>query len=154
MQLFILFYLVFLNLLLGALPLDYGPALPGSQGPKTRQRTTILVPCLLDFHRPLSTSLLQAFLFLLEQLDNAHPRHVLESCTAVEFTRETLGIRAFLDDCRQAGRSRATAYKYYLLGFDKNGVKVDLALYFKRGSSLKELTESWLSTWEDPEDDV
>ena len=154
MQLFILFYLVFLNLLLGALPLDYGPALPGSQGAKTRQRATILVPCLLDFLWSFSTSLLQAFLFLSDLLDNAHPRHVLESCSAVELTRETLGIRAFLDGCRQAGRSRATAYKYYVMGFDKNGLKVDLALYFKRGSSLQELTETWLSTWEDPEDDV
>ena len=154
MQLLMLFYLCFLHLLLGALPLDYGPALPGSQGSKTRQRATILVPCLLDFLWSFSTSLLQAFLFLSDLLDNAHPRHVLESCSAVELTRETLGIRAFLDGCRQAGRSRATAYKYYVMGFDKNGLKVDLALYFKRGSSLQELTETWLSTWEDPEDDV
>ena len=68
--------------------------------------------------------------------------------------RIELGIQAFLDECLLAGRSRATAYKSYILGLDKNGDKVDLAAYLKRGASLHELTESWLSTWEDPIDVV
>ena len=48
----------------------------------------------------------------------------------------------------QAGRSRATAFKYFIMGFDKNGVKVDLAFHLERGAKLQELTESWLSKWE------
>ena len=73
----------------------------------------------------------------------------MDSCPAVEETRATLGIREFLDDCLQAGRSRASAFKYYILGFDKSGDKIDLASHLQRGACLKELTEVWLSTWED-----
>ena len=79
---------------------------------------------------------------------------MFESCPAVEMKRVSLGIRAFLDDCLQAGRSRATAFKYFIMGFDKNGLKVDLVLHLKRGASLQELTETWLSIWEDPVDDL
>ena len=73
----------------------------------------------------------------------------MDSCPAVEETRATLGIREFLDDCLRAGRSRASAFKYYILGLDKTGVKVDLAAHLQRGASLRELTEVWLSTWDD-----
>ena len=80
-------------------------------------------------------------------------RHVLSSCAAVEVTRAALGIRVFLDDCFQAGRSSATAFKYYILGCDKSGNRIDLSSHLKRGSSLNELTETWLSTWEDTVND-
>ena len=96
---------------------------------------------------PLSATHFQAYLNL-QPIVNVLPRHVLESCSAVELTRVSLGIRAFLDDCLQAGRSRATAFKYFIMGFDKNGVKVDLAFHLERGAKLQELTESWLSKWE------
>ena len=79
---------------------------------------------------------------------------MLESCSAVEVTRVTLGIRDFLHECRQAGRSRASAYRHYVLGLDKNGDKIDLDLHLKRGANLHKLTEIWLSTWEEPEDIV
>ena len=67
-------------------------------------------------------------------------------------TRAELGIKAFLDECLQAGRSRASAFKYYIMGFDKMGNKIDIADHLKRGASLNKLTEMWLSTWEDPMD--
>ena len=86
--------------------------------------------------------------------DDVKPRHVLESCTVVEETRVALGIRDFLDGCLQAGRSRASAYRHYVFGLDKNGDKIDLAIHLKRGASLHKLTETWLSTWDDPEDSV
>ena len=79
---------------------------------------------------------------------------MLESCTAVDEKRVELGIQDFLDVCLQAGRSRATAYKNYILGLDHNGDKVDLGNHLKRGASLREMTESWLATWEDPADVV
>ena len=69
-------------------------------------------------------------------------------------TRVSLGIQEFLDDCLQAGRSRASAYKFYLLGLDKNGFKIDLALHLKRGACLRELTDAWLETWDEPVEDV
>jgi len=81
-------------------------------------------------------------------------RHVLESCSAVEGTRVALGIRGFLDGCLQAGRSRASAYRHYVLGLDKNGDKIDLAIHLERGASLYKLTETWLNVWEDPGDSV
>ena len=70
----------------------------------------------------------------------------------MEETRVELGIREFLKDCLQAGRSRATAFKYYIMGFDKSGNKIDLNNHLMRGSSLNHLTETWLSTWEEPLD--
>ena len=79
---------------------------------------------------------------------------MLESCAAVVETRVALGIKYFLDGCHQAGRSRASAYRYYVLGLDKNGDKIDLETHLKRGASLHKLTETWLSIWEDPEDNV
>ena len=81
-------------------------------------------------------------------------RHVLESCNAVVETRAALGIQDFLDGCLQAGRSRASAYRHYVLGLDKNGDKIDIETHLKRGASLHKLTETWLSTWEDPDDSV
>ena len=79
---------------------------------------------------------------------------MLETCVAVEESRVALGIRAFLDGCLQAGRSRASAYRHYIMGLDRNGDKVDLAVHLQRGANLRELTDAWLRTWEDPVDDV
>ena len=86
--------------------------------------------------------------------DDVKLRHVLESCSAVEGTRVALGIRRFLDGCLQAGRSRASAYRHYVLGLDKNGDRIDLAIHLERGASLYKLTETWLNVWEDPGDSV
>ena len=71
----------------------------------------------------------------------------------MEVTRKELGIRAFLDDCLKAGRSRASAYKHYVMGLDEVGSRVDLAIHLKRGASLHQLTETWLNTWENPDVD-
>ena len=79
-------------------------------------------------------------------------RHVLVYCPAVEVTRVELGIKDFLNDCLQAGRSKSTAFKFYIMGFDQCGNKIDLSKHLDRGSSLDKLTETWLSTWEDPMD--
>ena len=93
-------------------------------------------------------------IFTSDSCNNVQPRHVLESCSAITVTRVSLGIQEFLDDCLQAGRSRASAYKFYLLGLDKNGFKIDLALHLKRGACLRELTDAWLETWDEPVEDV
>ena len=89
-----------------------------------------------------------------DSFDYFQLRHVLETCPAVEQTRVILGIRAFLNDCLKAGRSRASAYKFYILGMDEIGNKVDLQTHLKRGASLHQLTDAWLETWEDPNAEV
>ena len=89
---------------------------------------------------------------LLDSLNNIQPRHVLETCPAVEETRIAVGIRSFLDDCLKAGRSRASAYRHYVMGLDKFGDRVNTATHLKRGESLHLLTEEWLKTWEDVEE--
>ena len=38
------------------------------------------------------------------------------------------------------------------MGLDRNGDKVDLAVHLQRGANLRELTDAWLRTWEDPVD--
>ena len=86
--------------------------------------------------------------------NDAKFRHVLESCNAVVETRAALGIQDFLDGCLQAGRSRASVDRHYVLGLDKNGDKIDLAIHLERGASLYKLTETWLNVWEDPGDNV
>ena len=60
-------------------------------------------------------------------------------------------IKKIKNDLKCAGRSRATAYRYYILGLNKEGVKMDQAVHLHRGSCLKKLTDDWLGTWEDPE---
>ena len=77
---------------------------------------------------------------------------MLENCPAVAESRMGLGIKDFLDTCLMAGRSRASAFKFYIMGFDQCGNKIDLSKHLDRGSSLDKLTETWLSTWEDPMD--
>ena len=79
---------------------------------------------------------------------------MLESCSAVEVTRMALGIQDFLHECRQAGRSRASAYRHYVLGHDKNRDKNDIEMHLQRGANLHKLTEAWLHTWENTDDTV
>jgi len=79
-------------------------------------------------------------------------RHVLEDCPAIEQSRRQLGIRSFLDGCLSAGRSRAKAFKNYILGFDENNQKVDLKTHLARGACLQLLTDAWLETWEESDD--
>merc|ERR1719219_3231947 len=78
-------------------------------------------------------------------------RHVLEDCPSVEGTRMRLGITEFLESCLQAGRSRKTAYKFYVMGMDEHGARVDCGTHLRRGASLRKLTEDWLQIWEDPD---
>lgn len=125
----------------------------GNKAPRPGRERLFWCPACWTANGPAAT-LSSRHIFILELLDNVQCRHVLESCSAVRMTREALGIQAFLDDCLHAGRSRASSYKFYILGLDKNGDKIDLALYLKRGACLQELTDAWLATWEDPVNDV
>ena len=79
---------------------------------------------------------------------------MLESCSAVEMTRMALWIQYFLHECLQAGRSRASAYRHYVLGLDKNRDKIDTEMQMQRGGNLHKLTEAWLNTWENTDDTV
>lgn len=74
-------------------------------------------------------------------------RHVLEDCVAVEACRVREGIRTFLSECRRAGWSRATSYRFYITGMDEGGVKIPRIDHLLRGASLVRLTDMWLSTW-------
>ena len=74
-------------------------------------------------------------------------RHVLEDCMAVEACRVREGIRSFLSDCRLAGWSRATSYRFYVSGRDKDGEKIAKRDHLLRGASLARLTDAWLSVW-------
>ena len=76
---------------------------------------------------------------------------MLENCPAVDESRMELGIKDFLDTCLVAGRSRASAFEFYIMGFDHTGAKVDHDVHMSRGASLSKLTEDWLSVWEDPD---
>jgi len=79
-------------------------------------------------------------------------RHVFESCPAVADVRKDLGISTFINSCLEAGRSRARAFKNFLLGLDENNNKVDLKDYLERGACLKELTDAWLDSWGQADD--
>jgi len=79
-------------------------------------------------------------------------RHVFESCPAVEGVRKDLGITSFINSCLEAGRSRARAYKNFLLGLDGRNNKVEPKDYLERGASLKELTDAWLESWGQADD--
>ena len=74
-------------------------------------------------------------------------RHVLEDCVAVEACRVREGIRAFLSECRGAGWSRRTSFRYYVTGLDKDGVEISRKDHLLRGASLARLTDAWLNTW-------
>ena len=66
---------------------------------------------------------------------------------AIEACRVREGIRAFLSECRRAGWSAATAYRFYITGMDKDGEEVPKKTHLLRGASLNRLTEAWTSTW-------
>ena len=71
---------------------------------------------------------------------------------AVSDVREAEGIVDFLEMSRQAGMSRASAYRAYILGKDCRGVPVHVADHLARGACLSRLTDAWLSTWYEEED--
>ena len=75
-------------------------------------------------------------------------RHVFEDCVAIEATRVREGIRDFMVECRNRGRSRASTYHLYINGMDANLEKVGQRDHLMRGKSLDNLTSAWLSTWE------
>ena len=66
---------------------------------------------------------------------------------AVEACRVREGIRSFMSGCRLAGWSRATTFKLYVTGFDKDGVEVPRRDHLLRGASLARLTDAWLNVW-------
>ena len=116
------------------------------------QRLTWCPSCFNDGSNVTLTSRQLCILTLYSRNQTLPTRHVLENCPAVEQCRRQLGIRAFLDGCLSAGRSRARAYKNYILGLDENNLKVDLKTHLDRGASLQLLTDAWLETWEESDD--
>ena len=74
-------------------------------------------------------------------------RHVMEDCMAVEACRVREGIRAFLSECRGAGWSRATAFRFFITGKDKDGVEVTKKTHLLRGASLARLSDAWIASW-------
>ena len=63
-----------------------------------------------------------------------------------------MGITSFINSCLEAGRSRAQAYKNFLLGLDESNDMVDPKDYLERGACLKELTDAWLDSWGQADD--
>ena len=66
---------------------------------------------------------------------------------AVEACRVREGIRAFLSECRRAGWSRATAFRFFITGKDKDGVEVTKKTHLLRGASLARLSDAWIASW-------
>ena len=62
-------------------------------------------------------------------------------------TRIREGVRAFLNECAEVGRSEKTAHYLYVNGMDSKGVKLSVQVHLQRGASLSRLTDMWLSTW-------
>ena len=62
-----------------------------------------------------------------------------------------MGITSFINSCLEAGRSRARAYKNFLLGLDERN-KVESKYYLERGACLKKLTYAWLDSWGQADD--
>ena len=79
-------------------------------------------------------------------------RHVLEDCRAVSAVREEEGIQNFLEMSKEAGMSKAGAYRAYIVGKDCRGVPVQVSDHLARGASLLRLTDAWLGTWYEAED--
>ena len=65
-----------------------------------------------------------------------------------EGTREQEGLRAFLTECEDAGRSVATAHYLYVNGQTAEGVKIPVEDHLARGACLIRLTDMWLEMWE------
>ena len=68
-------------------------------------------------------------------------------------TRIREGVRAFLDECAKAGRSEKTAHYLYVNGMDSKGEKLSVQVHLQRGASLSRLTDMWLNTWGEEEED-
>jgi len=71
-------------------------------------------------------------------------RHVLEACPAVDATRVSSGISAFLADCAARGVPRALHYGMYVSGVTADGSELGLSSYLERGAALAELQDSWI----------
>ena len=71
----------------------------------------------------------------------------------VKEKRDQEGITKFLRECSEAGRSSSTAAKFFIMGLDKNGSKVDTNVHLERGRSLERLTTTWLSLWDSNDDE-
>ena len=69
-------------------------------------------------------------------------------CMAVETVRQSEGIRSYFDECRCAGLSSVTSFRYYIAGLDIKGTRIDIKDHLSRGGCLLRLTEAWLDTWE------
>ena len=74
-------------------------------------------------------------------------RHVLEDCFAVEAWRIREGARTFLTECRMVDWSRATAYRFFISVYKKDGTNVLRKEHRLRGGSLIRLRNAWLATW-------
>ena len=102
--------------------------------------------CIFFFFLSFRSYVRNSFIFFLPSMF-ALFRHVLEDCVAVEACRVRESIRTFLSECRRAGWSRATSYRFYITGMDEGGVKIPRIDHLLRGASLVRLTDMWLSTW-------
>ena len=67
---------------------------------------------------------------------------------AIEVVRQQTGVRSFFDDCRSAGLSSSTTFRYYISGLDYKGNAIPVKDHLSRGGSLLKLTEAWLDVWE------
>ena len=85
---------------------------------------------------------------LLLKIECMFYRHVLEQCKAIETSRSQEGIRTFYDECRSAGLSSETTFRYYILGLNVKGDAISVKDHLSRGGSLMRLTEAWLEIWE------
>ena len=63
------------------------------------------------------------------------------------------GIRSFIDECALAGKSERSAHFLYVNGLDSKSCRVPIKDHLKRGASLSRLTDMWLSTWGEEEED-
>ena len=68
-------------------------------------------------------------------------------------TRVREGIRDFLEECAKAGRSEKSAHFLFVNGMDCVGGEVPDHVHLQRGASLSRLTDIWLSTWGEEEND-
>ena len=73
---------------------------------------------------------------------------MLEQCKVIEPSRRQEGIRTFFDECRNAGLSSETTFRYYISGLNVKGDAIPVKDHLSRGGSLLRLTEAWLEIWE------
>ena len=70
---------------------------------------------------------------------------------AIETSRRQEGIRSFFDECRSAGLSSETTFRFYISGLDVKGDAISVKNHMFRGGSLIRLTDAWLGIWEPQE---